>query len=742
MEKEETRILNIRVEYGDAIRGISDYKKELEALKEREKELQKALNEKRISQEEYDAELAISKAKTAEAKDGIRVLEKEIRNNIKAENAMEGSLKQLRAQLSNATKQYDEMSEAMRKGEEGQKLKETISQLTKEIKGAEEETGRFYRNVGNYTQSIIAATNAQIPFVAEINKSVTAVKGLGSVIGSAGEHIKGSVSSFKEHAQAARQATTVMGAIKSSFLAAGAGVKAFTAALVTTGVGALVVALGALVTALTRSQKGMELARKVMSSIGAAIDVVLDRVAVLGEAVIDLFSGDFESAAQKAKNAFKGITAEIVAETQAAWALSEALNQLDKDEIMLSMRRAANRADIERLKMISDDVTKSIEERTAAAKKAFDMEQADMKAQQEAAELRLANMLGYTEMNEQVKKLMSDIKSGAIDANQVISKLGLSNSTIEDLEAFRDQFVKVQEIVESSTTRQIEQQNKLNSLMKEAEALADALHTSAERYAFAIRALTEINDIVIEQREKVNEQLNELNKSASEGLQKIADEHLKRAVENAQKELEIEEEKARAKIKLNMAVSDSILAMQELGEEMKALSKVLALAQIAFSTGEAIAKMTAAEAGKGIAGLATMAAGIAQILTNIAAAKKAIKGYATGGIVTGAGTGTSDSIPAMLSNGESVITARATEMFAPLLSSINQLGGGVPIANRGGDIGSDFMANAVREGIASAATDIAGAVIAANLQSPPVVSVEEINRVQKRVNILEQLGEL
>ena len=199
---------------------------------------------------------------------------------------------------------------------------------------------------------------------------------------------------------------------------------------------------------------------------------------------------------------------------------------------------------------------------------------------------------------------------------------------------------------------------------------------------------------------------------------------------------------AEAKIKLNIAVSDSIQAMGELGKDFKALSKVLALAQIAYSTGEAIAKMTSAEAGKGIAGIATMAAGIAQILTNIATAKKAISGYAHGGKVTGEGTGTSDSIPAMLSNGESVITARATEMFAPLLSSINQMGGGVPIPNNGGT-GSDFMAKAVREGIAAAAGEIASAIVVGNIQSPaPVVSVEEINRVQKRVHILEQLGEI
>jgi hypothetical protein len=45
-------------------------------------------------------------------------------------------------------------------------------------------------------------------------------------------------------------------------------------------------------------------------------------------------------------------------------------------------------------------------------------------------------------------------------------------------------------------------------------------------------------------------------------------------------------------------------------------------------------------------------------------------------MVSGPGTEKSDSIPAMLSNGESVINARSTRMFAPLLSAINQVGGG------------------------------------------------------------------
>ncbi|WP_448702752.1 phage terminase large subunit [Mucilaginibacter sp. AW1-3] len=47
-----------------------------------------------------------------------------------------------------------------------------------------------------------------------------------------------------------------------------------------------------------------------------------------------------------------------------------------------------------------------------------------------------------------------------------------------------------------------------------------------------------------------------------------------------------------------------------------------------------------------------------------------------GAYLTGPGTGTSDSINAKLSNGESIINARSTEMFAPILSAINMAGGG------------------------------------------------------------------
>jgi hypothetical protein len=48
---------------------------------------------------------------------------------------------------------------------------------------------------------------------------------------------------------------------------------------------------------------------------------------------------------------------------------------------------------------------------------------------------------------------------------------------------------------------------------------------------------------------------------------------------------------------------------------------------------------------------------------------------AAGGLVRGPGTATSDSIPALLSDGEFVVNARSTQLFRPLLSAINATAG-------------------------------------------------------------------
>jgi hypothetical protein len=62
--------------------------------------------------------------------------------------------------------------------------------------------------------------------------------------------------------------------------------------------------------------------------------------------------------------------------------------------------------------------------------------------------------------------------------------------------------------------------------------------------------------------------------------------------------------------------------------------------------------------------------------------------FAQGGIVGGFGTGNSDSTTAKLSKGESVINAKSTRMFKPLLSTINEAGGGRAFAGNDGSGGN------------------------------------------------------
>ena len=192
------------------------------------------------------------------------------------------------------------------------------------------------------------------------------------------------------------------------------------------------------------------------------------------------------------------------------------------------------------------------------------------------------------------------------------------------------------------------------------------------------------------------------------------------------------------------AITTVLNIMAENQEEYSAFAKIAALFQIATESAKAIAAAVtgateaAAETGPAapyvVAGY--IASMVATVISGIAQAYSVIESkptpnapsFATGGRITGPGTGTSDSILANVSNGESVMTAAATNMFAPLLSGINQMGGGVPIHIQGvvAQIeGEEMLARAFRKGLEG--------------MPNPVVSVEEIQRVTDRVKVLEKL---
>ena len=202
-----------------------------------------------------------------------------------------------------------------------------------------------------------------------------------------------------------------------------------------------------------------------------------------------------------------------------------------------------------------------------------------------------------------------------------------------------------------------------------------------------------------------------------------------------------------AKAEAVASVTGSISKLMESAagenEALAAASKVLALAQVAISQGVAIAKGVAASQDVPFPGnLAAMASVVGAIVTVITSAIDTINRakFASGGYVRGAGTGTSDSIPARLSNGESVINAKSTAKYFGLLSAINQEGGGAPFNgalrhtfSTGGYVNTGSLLAGTR------ADELAQMMRDAVAEVHPVVSVREISKVQGRVEAKERI---
>lgn len=105
--------------------------------------------------------------------------------------------------------------------------------------------------------------------------------------------------------------------------------------------------------------------------------------------------------------------------------------------------------------------------------------------------------------------------------------------------------------------------------------------------------------------------------------------------------------------------------------------------------------------------------------------------FSKGGLVTGPGTGTSDSIPARLSNGEAVMTAQAVNDWGAMLSAMNVASGGNAIQVSNLPQRNDGMRGMERM------------MERALMNMPaPVVSVVDINKGQSRVKVQNSLGKL
>lgn len=189
---DETRvkILDLQVKYEDAIAGMAKYQAAIDDAKKAQENLKLQLRTGKITQEEYNKAMQASKVYVKQQKDELATLSKHVQNQVRETHEQEGSLKQLRAQLSNATAAFDALSKAEREGAKGQSLRNHINEITTSLKEAEASTQRYYRNVGNYENALKSALGVNNSFANSIMSMAQNGKGIQGIFQGAASEAK------------------------------------------------------------------------------------------------------------------------------------------------------------------------------------------------------------------------------------------------------------------------------------------------------------------------------------------------------------------------------------------------------------------------------------------------------------------------------------------------------------------------------------------------------------------------
>ena len=865
MGNAEEKILEIKVRYDKAITKIAEYSTELDKLKAREKQLKEDVSKGRIEREKYNLMMAETKIAAKEYTESIRVLNKQIQNERKEQTEMEGSLVRLRAELSNLTAAYDRLSRVEREGVKGKELQDKINAITDELKGAEEETQRFYRNVGNYEAAILKAAQSNIPFLDSIIKMQTELGG-----------VKQAFNVGK---------TAVIGFSKQLL------------ALLTNPIVAILASIAAAIMLVSKAINSSEEASNrwniITAPLSRSLDFLLNIVQRLAGGILSVVESGAKMIGWIAKMAEKlpGIgkyIRDINDANREAIKLAKEEAAIAKQARTDQVQNAKDQLEVARLRQQAKDKEKfTAEERLAFVKQANKLEEEqakrnvdlatrefellrkrsewaenDAETNDKLAELEAAKYNAEKEYFSKTMELLEQentIRGEIVTVQKAVAEkvAAIKEKEREEIRKAEDEALKIvkdaqeKQFIETKRVyeRQIEdlrirlrteigltatmrqalnqqiialeqqkndalQQLSEEQLMKEMEnrqklislQLESVKAGSEQEYQLKIQQLVVQRDVELRQKElteqmklavteKYNKEIDDLSvqhendtaKKQADALKLRLDNELAEAKLNGDSELELlrmqEQQKLELKDSLRrmgeesdaefrarqlaadqeyldakQAVIDKEVEMQQNkgeslsvlagnlsdlleqaagdNENMAQLAKILAIAEVSIAQGVAIAKAVETatrSSATWIDMLAAIGTVVASVTTVMGKAMKSVKSakFAQGGKVEGPGSGTSDSIPAMLSNGESVMTAAATSMFAPLLSAFNQIGGGIPInvtASSNQALGEDMLAKAVAKGMMMAPA--------------PVVSVEEFTSVANRVKYVENLGSI
>ena len=487
--------------------------------------------------------------------------------------AYSDSIAGMRAQLSDLTKIYDNLSEAQRQSSKGLELQSNINDLTSQLKTLEEETGRFQRNVGNYPEQI----SAIIPGISQLN----------GMLGNLGL----SMSTLST------SGTKALSQIGNSFKTLGKAFLSNPVGIVLTG---LVVVITKVMNAFKKNDDAMTQLQKaftVFSPILEGINFLFDKlaegiafvvggIADLGKAVLSLVPG-YEEA------------------QQAAEGLVQAQDDLEESEREYTVNSARRNKEIARLRdeaAENPDVTKRME----ALKEAQRLEEENLKEELKIAQERLrireeqakqekdtsdetkneiakmrADMLkaeqtyyeGHRKLQKEYNKYQKEAISGLSKERQeqfknISAKLEDVKATRQQIKAQLDLYVAITKDTSSVIYKTIK--GKIDSLDAEIEPMqkkVDAMlkeSENAQKKSDKVSKSTKDNGEELKKNlEKLNEDLLDNNEKVLQQLKKDYDEDVKTLKDALKKKLISENEYYDKLQQRETQYNDAVVAQNE-----------------------------------------------------------------------------------------------------------------------------------------------------------------------------------
>ena len=768
MEETTKRIIEIDIDLGASKDRLAEVNRDLDNLKKSTSSLKSENNDLlesvRKGEKEWSEvskqiannskQIADNEAKTKQLKAEQSALQGQIAEATKKNRVYGDSYKELSAKLADMKNAYRSLDKEQRESTGGQEMLRQIQELDKEMKAADASIGNFQRNVGDYANSIVKALGLTGP--------------------------------------AAKGATTAINSVAN-------GTKALIAIPVVAIVSAVVVVIKKVTDAIKGSEEKTMQLKEALSVLNPLIDYVKRGFEALAGVVVNVVTKAVDGlvkglqwlldTAQTVGNFFGAdwhMGDNFREGAAAARELQQAENEYIKHKRQWGVEAAKIDRDVADLREKAADKEKyNAKERLAFLDEAIALETKKAAKEKELAEENLRILQreamrteNSAEMNDRLAeaeravieadKQLSDTKRNlSRQRNSAISEINShTNATKENTKAIADNNAELEKQAEEyrklTETEMQKAEDALNNIIEDAfekrraieetnykrqhDALLNAMVAEEEAHG----TQTELYQAYMTQWEALETQhqqnllaikQDESDKEKAINAEKVADDEKTAA---AQKR--IEQSRLQYATQIAGGLSDLMEAVAGDNKAMVKASKIVALAEVAIKQGVAIAEAVASSAaGDPYTYALRVAAAIASTIAAMASAISSINSVklARGtSYVQGPGTSTSDSIPAMLSKGEGVVNARANQMFpgvvgamndasvgiwSPLMSMLRSSGGAPAQVASPMQMTEIQMANAFR----NAVSDL-----------DMYVSVEEINRGQRSVKVVENLGSM